>query len=71
MRPNVGNVFPATDFKGNRQLTNPACNTARASARAVMHVGIPNPWWRMRNPYFYVSGKMPIRGELQLGPLRV
>ena len=39
------------------------------NARAVMHVGIANPRWRgkrsrhsrrMRNPQFYVSGKMPI-----------
>ena len=28
---NVGNVFPATDFKGNRQLAIPACITGRAS----------------------------------------
>ena len=27
---NVGNVFPAADFKGNRQLATPACTTARA-----------------------------------------
>ena len=28
---NAGNVFPATDFKGNRELALPACITARAS----------------------------------------
>ena len=28
---NAGNVFPATDFKGNRELAIPACITARAS----------------------------------------
>ena len=28
---NSGNVFPATDFKGNRLLAIPACITARAS----------------------------------------
>ena len=27
---NAGNVFPATDFKGNRELAIPACITARA-----------------------------------------
>ena len=27
---NAGNVFPATDFKGKRQLAIPACITARA-----------------------------------------
>ena len=39
------------------------------NARAVMHVGIANPWRRgkrsrhsrrMRNPQFYVSGKRPV-----------
>ena len=39
-------------------------------ARVVMHVGIANPRWRgkrtrhcrrMRNPQFYVSGKIPMR----------
>ena len=28
---NAGNVFPATDFKGNRKLAIPTCITARAS----------------------------------------
>ena len=28
---NAGNVFPATDFKGNHQLVIPACITTRAS----------------------------------------
>ena len=28
---NAGNVFPATDFRGNRWLAIPACITARAS----------------------------------------
>ena len=28
---NAGNIFPATNFKGNRQLAIPACITARAS----------------------------------------
>ena len=39
---NAGNVFPATDFKGNRQLAITACITACA----VMHVGIANPHWQ-------------------------
>ena len=30
---NTRNVFPATDFKGNRQLASPACITTRASCR--------------------------------------
>ena len=63
---NAGNVFPSTAFKGNRLLAIPAWITSRADARAVMHVGIPNPHWqgkrsrhsrRMRNPQFYVSRK--------------
>ena len=28
---NVGNIFPATDFKGNRSIATPTCTTARAS----------------------------------------
>ena len=60
MSRDAGNVFPATDFKGNHLVAMPACITARA----VMHVGIANPRWRgnrsrhsrrMRNPQFYVS----------------
>ena len=31
---NAGNVFPATDFKGNRYLASPACITTRASRDA-------------------------------------
>ena len=64
---NAGDVFPAADFKGNRQLAIPACITARA----VLHVGIANPRWQgkhsrhsrgMHNPQFHVSGKRPILG---------
>ena len=36
---NAGNVFPTTNFKGNRWLAIPACITARA----MMHVGIGKP----------------------------
>ena len=32
---NAGNIFPATDFKGNRWLAIPACITARASRTCV------------------------------------
>ena len=66
------NVFPATDFKGNRSLAIPTCighvRDAR-DARAVMHVGIANLRWRgkrsrhslrMRNTHFYVSDKRHI-----------
>ena len=47
-------------------------------ARSVMHIRVANPrWWgkrsrhsrRMRNPQSYVSGKRPICGVLQAGPL--
>ena len=62
---NAGNVFPATDLKGNRLLAIPAC----IMARAVMHVGIANlrwqgkrSWhsWRMHKKKFYISGKRPM-----------
>ena len=80
---NAGNVFPATDFKGNRHLAIPACITERASrtchdARAVMHVGIADPRWQgkrswhsrhMGNPQMYVSGKRPITENIYLLPL--
>ena len=66
---NAGNVFPATDSKGNRYLTIPACPRHVRDARDVMHVGIANPWWlgkrtrnsrHMHNPQAYVSGKRPM-----------
>ena len=62
---NAGNVFPATDFKGNCKLAIPTCITARA----VMHVGIANQQWRgkrsrhfrcMSNMQFYVTRKRPM-----------
>ena len=68
MRLECRERFPATDYKENRQLTIPACITAR-HARAVMRVGIGNPrWWekrsrhsqRIHNPQFYGSGKRPM-----------
>ena len=31
---NAGNVFPATDFKGNRYIAIPACNTVRGAMHA-------------------------------------
>ena len=55
---NAGNVFPATDFKGNRVR----------HTQAVMHVGIANPQWRenvsditglMWNPQIHVCGNRP------------
>ena len=58
---NAGNVFPATDFKGNSSLAIPACKLVVRHARAVMHVGIASQRWRgkcsrhsrrMRNPKF-------------------
>ena len=52
---NAGNVFPATDFKGNHQLAIPACITARAwRGKHSRHSR------RMRNPQFYISGKSPM-----------
>ena len=64
---NAGNVFPATDFKGNRWLAIPTWYVRHA--RSLMHVWIAIPRWRgkrsrhprrMRNPYYYVSGKKPM-----------
>ena len=67
---NAGNVFPATDFIGNRWLSGSRHASRHVRhARVLMHVGIANPWWRgkhsrhswcMRNPQFYVSGKRPM-----------
>ena len=39
---NAGSVFPATDFKGNRQIAITASRHVR-DARAVMHDWIANP----------------------------
>ena len=69
MRLECWERFPTTDFKVNRWLAIPTCITAVRHARAVMHVGIVNPWRRgkrsrhsrrMRNPQFYVSGRYPL-----------
>ena len=66
---NAGNVFPATDFKGNRGLAIPACITARAprTCRDACRDSLPavagktaRHFRRMRNPQLYVSGKRPI-----------
>ena len=57
-----GTFYPATDFKGNRQLA------TRYVSRHVRD-GVAYPQWRgkrsrhsrrMRNPQFYVSGKRPV-----------
>ena len=70
---NAGNVFPATDFKGNRGLTIPACITARASRtcrdacrdrQPVMAGKRSRHSRRMRNPQFYVSGKRPMAAKV-------
>ena len=66
---NAGNVFPATDFKGNRWLAIPTCITARASrtCRDACQDRYPTLAGktfrhsrRMCNPHFYVSGKRPM-----------
>ena len=70
---NSGNVFPTTDFKGNRHLAIPACITARASRTCRDACHIANQRCRgersrhsrrMCNPQFYVSGKRPIGEDL-------
>ena len=43
---NAGNVFPATDFKGNRYLGSRHASRHVRNARAVIHVGIVNPQWQ-------------------------
>ena len=62
---NVGNVFPATDFKGNRWLATPESIT----------FAIANPrWWGKRSrhsrcmldPQFYVSGNRPLPLSINL-----
>ena len=66
---NAGNLFPTTDFKGNRQLVIPACITARASRtfrdacrdRQLVVTGKCSRYSRrMRKPQFCVSGKRPM-----------
>ena len=66
---NAGDVFPATDFKGNCGLASRHASRHVCHARAVMHDGIANPRWRgkrsrhsrrMRNPQFYISDKRRI-----------
>ena len=55
-------------FPHDRCQLKSASYRSRRYARAVMHVGIANPWWRgkrsrhsrrMHNPQIYVSGKRP------------
>ena len=44
---NAGNIFPTTDFKGNRKLAIPACITARASlafVRAIVLLHVESLW---------------------------
>ena len=65
----AGNVFPATDFNETASYQPRHAKRHVRHARAVMHVGIANPWWqrkrswhsrRMRNPQCYVSSLRPI-----------
>ena len=57
--------FPRHRPQRKLQVSDPGMH----HTRALVHVGIANPWWRgkryrhsrrMRNPQFYVSGKRPI-----------
>ena len=58
---NAGNLFPATDFKGNCSLAIPTCITARAwrtcrdACRDRQPAVAGKRSRRMRNPQFYVS----------------
>ena len=76
----AGNVFPATDFKGNRWLTIPPFITARVSrtcreaCRDRSSAVAGNRSWHsrcMRNPQFFVSGKRPIHTPIEInhGPI--
>ena len=52
---NAGNVFPDTDFKGNRVMHVPWCMSGSLTrGKRSQHSR------RMRNPWFYVSGKRPM-----------
>ena len=62
---NAGNVFPATDFKGNRQLTIPACITAREYGSNFTIIW---SWWRHQMETFSALlatcvGNSPVSGE--------
>ena len=62
--------FPCYRLQTKQLVSDPDMHHGMCvTARAVMHVGIANPWWRgkrsrhsrrMRNPQFYVSGKRSI-----------
>ena len=66
---NAGNVFPAAEFKGNRELAIPACITARMSrtCRDACRNCLPTVAGKTlpafpahAHPQFYVFGKRPI-----------
>ena len=65
---NAGNVFPAAEFNGNRELAIPACITARASRACrdawdcfATVAGKTFPAFPAHaHPHFYVFGKRPI-----------
>ena len=57
-----GTFFPPPTSKETASKRSEHASRHVGHARAVMHIGIANPWWhsqRMRNPQFYVSGKRP------------
>ena len=61
----AGNIFPATDFKGNRWLATPACIPARAWRMSGSLTGgngenVPGIAGACATPQFCVSGKRPI-----------
>ena len=70
--PRMSETFPPPPTS-KETTSSRSCHASRLGrhARALMHGGIANPRWRgklsrhsrrMRNPQFYVSGKLPISG---------
>ena len=64
-----GTFSPSPNSKGTDNKRSRNASRHVRHARAVMQVGIANPWWRgkrsrhsrcMRNPQFYISGKRPM-----------
>ena len=74
--PGIPRTFspPPISKESARQRSRHASRYVR-HARAVMHAGVANPWWRgkhsrhtrrMRNPQFHVFGKRPMVRSIRL-----
>ena len=69
--PGMPRGFPRHRLQRTPLVSDPSMR----HARAVMHVGIANPWWRgkrswhsrrMRNLQFNVSGKRPMADKMDM-----